>query len=92
MAKLDAEQVPTAPVNKITEVFEDPQVVQNGTIRRTEHPHGGAAWEARPAARFAEHALEPGAPAPMLGQHTEEVLAELGIEDVAVMREAGVVG
>ncbi|MDE0350638.1 MAG: CoA transferase [Gammaproteobacteria bacterium] len=92
LAKLDAEQVPTAPVNKVTDVFEDPQVVQNGTIRRIEHPHGGAAWEARPAARFDEHALDPGAPAPMLGEHTEEVLAELGIEDVAVMREAGVVG
>ena len=92
VAKLDAEQVPTAPVNKITEVFEDPQVVQNRTIRRIEHPQGGAAWEARPAARFAEHALDPGAPAPMLGQHTEEVLAELAIGEVAALREAGVVG
>lgn len=92
VAKLDAEQVPTAPVNKITDVFEDPQVVQNGTIRQIEHPHGGPAWEARPAARFDEHALDPGAPAPMLGQHTEEVLGELGVDDVVALREASVVG
>ena len=92
VARLDAEQVPTAPVNTVEDVFEDPQVVQNGTIRRIEHPEGGAAWEARPAARFDEHALDPGAPAPMLGQHTEEVLAELGMDDVAALREASVIG
>ena len=79
VAKLDAEQVPTAPVHNATEVFEDPQIVRNGMLRRIDHPKGGPAWEARPAARFDTHALETGAPAPMLGQHTEEVLAELGM-------------
>ena len=92
VAKLDAEQVPTAPVNTVRDVFEDPQIVRNGAIRRMEHPHGGPAWEARPAARFDTHALDPGAPAPMLGQHTDEVLAEIGMEDVAALREAAVVG
>ena len=79
VAKLDAEQVPTAPVHNATEVFEDPQIVRNGMLRRIDHPEGGPAREARPAARFDTHALETGAPAPMLGQHTEEVLAELGM-------------
>ena len=79
MAKLDAEQVPAAPVNQLPDVFEDPQIVRNGALRRIDHPKGGPAWEARPAARFDTHALEAGAPAPMLGQHTEEVLAELGM-------------
>ena len=79
VAKLDAEQVPTAPVHNATDVFEDPQIVRNGMLRRIDHPKGGPAWEARPAARFDTHALETGAPAPMLGQHTEEVLAELGM-------------
>ena len=92
VAKLDAEQVPTAPVNTVQEVFEDPQIARNGAIRRMEHPQGGPAWEARPAARFDTHALDPGAPAPMLGQHTDEVLAEIGMDDVAALREATVVG
>ncbi len=92
VAKLDAEQVPTAPVNTVREVFEDPQIARNGAIRRMEHPQGGPAWEARPAARFDTHALDPGAPAPMLGQHTDEVLAEIGMDDVAALREATVVG
>ena len=92
VAKLDAEQVPTAPVNTVQDVFEDPQIARNGAIRRMEHPHGGPAWEARPAARFDTHALNPGAPAPMLGQHTDEVLAEIGMDDVAALREATVVG
>ena len=92
VAKLDAEQVPTAPVNTVQDVFEDPQIVRNGAIRRMAHPQGGPAWEVRPAARFDTHALDPGAPAPMLGQHTDEVLAEIGMEDVAALREATVVG
>ncbi len=91
-AKLDEEQVPTARVNQIEDVFEDPQIARNAVIRRIEHPEGGAAWEARPAARFDKHALDPGAPAPMLGQHTEEVLAELGVDDVAALRRASEVG
>ena len=92
VAKLDAEQVPTAPVNTVQDVFEDPQIVRNGAIRRMEHPQGGPAWEARPAARFDTHPLDPGAPAPTLGQHTDEVLAEIGMDDVAALREATVVG
>ena len=91
-AKLDEEQVPTAQVNQVEDVFKDPQIVRNAVIRRIDHPEGGAAWEARPAARFEQHALDPGAPAPMLGQHTEEVLGELGIDDVAALRRASVVG
>ena len=90
--KLDAEQVPAAPVNTVEDVFEDPQIARNGTIRRFEHPHAGPAWEATPAAGFDQHALSPGAPSPALGEHTDEVLAELGIEDVAALREAGVLG
>ncbi len=90
-AKLDAEQVPTARVNTVQDVFDDPQILRNGTIRQITHPQAGPAWEARPAARFDEHALEPGAPAPMLGEHTEDVLAEIGMRDVAALREAAVI-
>ena len=69
----------------------DPQILRNGTIRQITHPQAGAAWEARPAARFDAHGLEPGAPAPALGEHTEEVLAEIGMRDIAALREAAVI-
>lgn len=90
-AKLDTEQVPTARVNTVQDVFDDPQILRNGTIRQITHPRAGPAWEARPAARFDEHALDPGAPAPALGEHTPEVLAEIGMRDLAALREAAVI-
>ena len=41
VARLDAEQVPTAPVNTVEDVFEDPQIARNAVIRRIDHPAGG---------------------------------------------------
>ena len=91
LERLDAEQVPCARVNTVEDLFEDHQIAANGMILEQEHPTGGSNRQPRPAARFAEHELTPGKPAPTLGEHTDAILAELGM-DAAALRERSIVG
>jgi crotonobetainyl-CoA:carnitine CoA-transferase CaiB-like acyl-CoA transferase len=79
MERLVSEQVAAGAVLSLDEVIADPQVRHNGAIVERDHPAGGRMREPRPAARFDHTPAEPGRPAPMHGEHNEEILAELGI-------------
>ncbi len=74
-------QVPFARVRSLPELPDDPQVQNNQMFRRLEHPVAGPLLDARPAPRFSRTPAAPGAAAPTVGQHTQEILAELGLAD-----------
>ena len=78
LERLDAEDVPCAPVLTRSEVVHHPQVVALETLVETEHPAAGRLRQTRSAARFSATpaAMRYGAPA--LGEHTEAILMELG--------------
>lgn len=76
--RLTREGVPCAPVLTRTEMLSDPQVVANGIIEETSHPEAGLLRQARPAARFSVTSAGIRQGGPALGQHTAEILAELG--------------
>ena len=80
MAALDAAGVPCAPINSIPEVFEDRQVRHRGMLRRLPHPTGGTVPQVVSPLRFQEAPLLFDRAPPTLGQHTEEVLAALGLD------------
>lgn len=91
--RMIAEEVPAGPVLEHAQVLEDPQLVHNGSIVEARHPVYGSYRRARPAARFSRTPVaDAGAPA-LYGEHTEEILAELGrsAEEQAALRERGVV-
>ena len=80
LERLDAEQVPCAPVNRKEDVLTDPQVLANNLIVESEHPHAGKMRQARPAARFEGTPSELlRQPAPLLGEQTDAILTELGL-------------
>jgi crotonobetainyl-CoA:carnitine CoA-transferase CaiB-like acyl-CoA transferase len=81
LTRLDAEQVPCAPILRREDLFSDPQIAANHLIVESEHPSVGRMRQPRPAARFEKTPAELRSPAPLLGEHTEAVLAELGISD-----------
>jgi crotonobetainyl-CoA:carnitine CoA-transferase CaiB-like acyl-CoA transferase len=91
---LDKQDVPCAPVLTRENVHTHPQVIENGIIVEDEHPVAGLVRQARPAERMDGTPSEITRPAPTLGQHTDEVLAEVGYgpEAIAALRAAGVLG
>jgi crotonobetainyl-CoA:carnitine CoA-transferase CaiB-like acyl-CoA transferase len=80
LARLDAEQVPCAPILPLSEVIRHPQVVANELLFETDHPVAGRIRQPRAAARFDQTPTTLDGHAPTLGQHTKEILQELGIE------------
>ena len=95
LERLDAEQVPCAPINRKEDVLNDPQVIANKLIVESLHPHAGQMRQARPAARFEKTPSELlRQPAPLLGEQTNAVLSELGVspDQLAALREAGTIG
>ena len=76
--RLDAAEVPCAPVLKRGDVMNNAQVINNQMIEQFEQPILGRVRQARPAARFERTPARIGGPAPRVGEHTDAVLAELG--------------
>ncbi|HEY1258094.1 MAG TPA: CoA transferase [Stellaceae bacterium] len=78
LEKLTAAGIPCAPVLTRNEVIHHPQLSAMESIVETEHPFAGPLRQARPAARFSGTPAEIRHGAPGLGEHTREILAELG--------------
>jgi crotonobetainyl-CoA:carnitine CoA-transferase CaiB-like acyl-CoA transferase len=91
---LTEHDVPCAPALRRFELLDHPQVVASGTIVETDHPVAGRLRQARPAARFSGTPVGPPRGAPLLGEHSVEVLAELGFARAEIDRlvAAGVIG
>ena len=70
----------------------DPQVSASGIFVESDHPIAGRVREARPAPRFSATPACVGGPAPRIGEHTREILAEIGLAaDTEALLEDGVV-
>ncbi len=93
LARLDAADVPCAPILGRRELLDHPQLAANELLVESEHPHAGRVRQPRPAARFERTPAEIRRPAPLLGEHSDELLAELGLalDEIAQLREAQVV-
>lgn len=94
LARLEAEDVPCAPVLDRSTLVEHPQIIENGLVVEDEHPIGGPMRQARPAARFDGQHSPIRRHAPSLGQHTDEILQEAGFSAGAIsdLRDRGVIG
>ncbi len=93
ISELEGAGIPCGPINDLRQVFEDPQVRHRGMRREVDHPLAGRAALVASPIRLSGTPVEPPAAPPTLGQHTDEVLADLGLTEAEVdaLRAAGVV-
>ena len=82
-----------SPVQSLTELPDDPQVVANDYITEVDHPDLGRVKLANHPVSYSETPHSIRSVAPELGQHTEEVILELGYtwEDIARFQDKGVI-
>ncbi len=88
LARLETHGVPCGPINTYADVMADPHIQARDLVVDTDHPTLGRIKTLGTAVKLSDTPLTPGRPAPMLGQHTDEVLREIGftIEDIAKLR------
>jgi crotonobetainyl-CoA:carnitine CoA-transferase CaiB-like acyl-CoA transferase len=91
LAALDAAEIPAGPINDIAAAFVSPWAA--GRTVELDHPRLGRTRQVRPPFDLATTPAAVRTPPPLLGEQTDEILAEIGVgpEEVARLRSTGVV-
>ena len=84
LERLDANDVPCAPVLSRPEILENEQIKANKLISQYEHPGLGQIRQPRPGAKFSRSDMRKEPIAPALGQHSEEILRDLGLSGAEI--------
>lgn len=95
LSALESAKVPCGPINNLAEVFADPHVLHRGMVHEWQHPLSATpvALVASPL-KLSATPVRTDLPPPLLGQHTETVLADwlgMSAQDVAALREKGAI-
>jgi crotonobetainyl-CoA:carnitine CoA-transferase CaiB-like acyl-CoA transferase len=84
--------VPCGPINTVPEVFADEQIKHRGMLIEIAHPVAGAVPQVASPMRFKNAPLSHERAPPLLGEHTEEILRELGWPDAKAYVASGADG
>ena len=94
LAALEAAKVPCGPINDLADVFADPQVQARGMTAQIAHPHHDQLELVASPMKLSATPVQLRRPPPLLGEHTDKVLAEWGVEaeERSRLRALGVIG
>src|SRR5438067_129828 len=94
LERLTKADVPCGPVLTRNQMIRHPHIAALELLEEYDHAQAGRVRQARNAARFAGTPASIRRPAPVLGQHTDEMLAEIGYtaNQIAELRAAGAAG
>ena len=93
LALFEGRDIPCGPINNYEEVMADPHIRARELVVETDHPTLGRIKTLGTPLKLSDTPLIPGRPAPLLGQHTDEVLGEVGLtpDEIAELRRVGAV-
>lgn len=93
LAEFEARGIPAGPIFDVLEMHRDPQTIARNMVPTTEHPVAGTVQTIGLPIKFESTPGQVATPSPLFGQHTADVLAELGYgdDDIAAMAEKGAV-
>ena len=81
LARMDAAHLPAGPVNDILQMHDDPQTRARDMIVQVEHPIAGKVDTIGHPVKFSQTPASIKRAAPLLGQHTREILSDMGYSD-----------
>ncbi len=81
--------IPAMPVNRLQDLKQDPHMKAVDFFQLFEHPTEGAYWNIKPPVKFSESPSTIHRHPPKLGEHTQEVLSEAGIESAVIEKIVG---
>jgi crotonobetainyl-CoA:carnitine CoA-transferase CaiB-like acyl-CoA transferase len=93
LERLDANDVPCAPVLSRPEILENEQIKANKLINQYEHPGLGQIRQPRPGAKFSRSDIRKEPIAPALGEHSDEILHDLDFSkaEIKALVDKGIV-
>lgn len=89
--RLTGKGLPFAPINNIAQTFAHPQAKARGVVEEVEHPRAGKIKLAAAAVTYDGEKPKAYRPPPYLGEHTEEVLGQMGYsaDEIQNLRKSG---
>jgi crotonobetainyl-CoA:carnitine CoA-transferase CaiB-like acyl-CoA transferase len=93
LARLDAAGIPAGPINDLPAAFSSPQAEALGVRVPLEHPDLGPVDQVAPPYQLSVTPASVRTPPPLLGEHTDQILGELGYspEETQALRDSGIV-
>ena len=88
LGALEAAKVPCGPINDLADVFADPQVLARQMTVEMPHPLSGSVRLVASPMKFSATPVQYRRPPPLLGEHTAQILGELGLTgaEIAALR------
>ena len=94
LTKLNAARIPVAPVNNFAQALSDPQIQHRNMLVELKHPAGKSTKGPGNPIKLSRSSEESFSAAPLLGQNTDEIMAELAnysAADTASLKAAGII-